>query len=174
MTPHTPTSELLLEVVTYDPVRRKGFLRTVDHSLDGRVHFALSMLPEEFKRPIIERSRPLNQKRRLDDSAFITTTRDLRRAVVGARFRAQVVAGDDSRWRLVRRTISTAPASASVPLHFWDVGRPEPTYSCGLDPRQGDNSHAFGDSRHPDSVMRFAAVVAPCSACLAALLGRTP
>ncbi len=69
-------TEILLEVVTYDPVRRLGFMRAVDPPLPGRVHFALSMLPPEFKRPIAERSKPIKTRARY------TATRSRRCSVI--------------------------------------------------------------------------------------------
>lgn len=39
-----------VEVVTYDPLRRKGFMRIADPEVPGaRVHFVLGVLPEPFK-----------------------------------------------------------------------------------------------------------------------------
>lgn len=48
---------MIAEVVTYDPIRRKGFMRLVEQPNKGRVHFNLSMLPTDFKQPVIEISR---------------------------------------------------------------------------------------------------------------------
>ena len=167
------TSEVLLEVVAYDPVRRMGFMRAADAAFRGRVHFSLAMLPEPFKRPIIERSNPINSKRTLSAEDLTTLVRELRKTIVGTRFRARVRSGDDGRRRLVNRSIILA--TTTVPLHFWDLGRATPTYSCGAEPVQGENNHdIIGDHRDSASVARFAATTLPCEACLTALRTEDP
>ncbi len=102
------TSQVLLEVVAYDPIRRLGFMRAADAAFPGRVHFSLAMLPETFKRAIIERSKPISSKRALSAEALTTLVRELRKTIVGTRFRARVRAGDDGRRRLVNRSIILA------------------------------------------------------------------
>jgi hypothetical protein len=102
-------TEYVLEVVTYDPVTRKGFLRACGGVLQGRVHFALGMMPEAFKRPVIERSRPINSKRGLSPEDLHALIREIRRSVTGVRLHAHVRLGDDGRRHLVPRTITIAP-----------------------------------------------------------------
>ena len=174
MTSPSDIPEVLLEVVAYDPVRRLGFMRAADAAFTGRVHFALGTMPETFKRPIIERSKPISSKRTLSADALTALVRDLRKTVVGTRFRAKVRIGDDGRRHLVTRSILLVPAAAAPPLHFWDLGRATPTYSCGAEPVQGENNHVIGDHRDRASIVRFAATALSCHACLTALRTEAP
>lgn len=107
-----PLFEATIQVVTYDPVRRKGFMKiAVPPVLGVRIHFVLSMLPEPFKGPIVAMSRPLNYRRDMSEEDFEKHMREIKRAVVGARFRATLA--EDSRGRpvMARRTITHLPAS---------------------------------------------------------------
>lgn len=99
--------EVELEVVSYDPIRRKGFMRIVSEAAFGgaRVHFALAMLPEESKRPVIEASRELNRLMKTGQDAG-TVLGQLKLMMHGARFRALVRRGDDGRHVMLRRSIS--------------------------------------------------------------------
>jgi hypothetical protein len=104
------TLQATLEVVTYDPVRRKGFMKITDPEIRGvRVHFALSVLPEPFKGSIVVRSRPLNYHRDMSEEAFKEHMREIKRMLVGAQFRATLVEGADGRPRIAKRTISQLP-----------------------------------------------------------------
>jgi hypothetical protein len=96
-----------VEVVTYDPLRRKGFMRIADPEIPGaRVHFVLSVLPEPFKGSIVAMSRPLNYHRDMSEEAFKGRMREIRRAVVGERFRATLSEDAEGRPRMERKTIS--------------------------------------------------------------------
>ncbi len=109
------STPLTLEVVTYDPLRRVGFMRVLDAGSPSptRVHFALSMLPEQFKRPLIVRSRPLNH-RELAGERFTALMRELRQELVGARFQARVRRRADGRWCLIRESLVTARPPSAV------------------------------------------------------------
>jgi hypothetical protein len=97
--------DVVLEVVTYDPLRRLGFMRIVEGVGGGRVHFALGMLPEAFKRPRVERSRPLND-RTLPREAFQALMRELAHDLVGRRFRGRIRSRPDGRWSVAARTLA--------------------------------------------------------------------
>jgi hypothetical protein len=110
-----PDATLL--VVSYDPVRRKGFMKIIDPPIKWRqVHFVLSYLPEAFKAPIVVMSRPFNLHWELSADDFKQHMWEVKRAVVGARFRATLVADALGRPIMVRKTITHLPTP----------GEPEP------------------------------------------------
>ena len=58
--PGAPPVALVGEVVTYDPIRRQGFMRIVEGPVHAtRVFYALWMLPVDFKRPVVVASRAI-------------------------------------------------------------------------------------------------------------------
>ena len=97
--------DVMLEVVTYDPLRRYGFMRVLEGKPAGRIHFALGMLPETFKRERVERSRPLND-RTLPREAFSALMRELAHDLVGRRFRGRVRTAPDGRRCVVPRSLA--------------------------------------------------------------------
>ena len=107
--------EVTLAIVSYDPLRRRGFLRIVEPPEKTRVHFSIGMLPEAFKTPIIAASRPLNYHREMIDDQFKQWMRLVRQEVVGLRFRAVVTARADGRLRMRKRTIVHLPGRVLPP-----------------------------------------------------------
>ncbi len=107
---HAADAEVLFEVVVYDPIARKGFLRAAEPRLTGRVHFVLGVLPEGFKRPIIDRSKPINSKRTLSPEMLASLVRELRRSVIGVRLRARVRTDERGRRHLVKRSVGMVVA----------------------------------------------------------------
>jgi len=100
---------LVGEVVTYDPIRRKGFMKA-DGLPDGeRVHFDLGMLPREFKRPVIEVSRRLNRLKKMPrapaESVFRELMDRIKGMVVGQRFHFEAVPREDGRLVIKRKTV---------------------------------------------------------------------
>lgn len=106
---------MTLAVVSYDPLRRLGFLRIVEPLEKACVHFSLGMLPEAFKAPIVAASRPLNYHREMVDDQFKQWMRVVRQEVVGARFRAVVTVREDGRLRMRKRTIVHLPGKVLRP-----------------------------------------------------------
>jgi len=100
---------MIAEVVTYDPVRRKGFMKPVDPPGKERVHFALSMLPQDFKQPVIEISRRLNRLKKMprasSESVFHELMSRIRSMVEGQRFSFDAVPREDGHLVIKRKTV---------------------------------------------------------------------
>ena len=100
---------MIAEVVTYDPIRRKGFMKLVDQPGEGRVHFNLSVLPQDFKEPVIEISRRLNKLRKMPrapaESVFRELMDQIKDMVVGQRFSFDAVPREDGRLVIKRKTV---------------------------------------------------------------------
>ena len=100
---------MIAEVVTYDPIRRKGFMKA-DGLPDGeRVHFDLGMLPRDFKQPVIEISRRLNRLKKMPraptESVFRELMNQIKGMVVGQRFSFDAVPRKDGRLVIKRKTV---------------------------------------------------------------------
>ena len=104
-----PEDEVIAEVSTYDPVRRKGFMKRLDHPTHNRVHFALGMLPGDFKQPVIEISRRLNrvkgQPGLMADNVFNELMNRIRSMVVGQRFSFKAKRRKNGQLVILRRTV---------------------------------------------------------------------
>lgn len=108
--------EVTLKVVSYDPLRRLGFLRLVEPPEKACVHFSIGMLPEAFKAPIIAASRPLSYHREMIDDQFKVLMRVIRQEVVGSLFRAVITLRADGRLRMRKRTIVHLPGKVLPPV----------------------------------------------------------
>ena len=110
--------ELVVEVVTYDPIRRKGFMKALKSTvhLGKRVHFALDMLPKQFRQKVIEESRRLNRARKqpIPQVEFKNLMHQIRTMVVGQQFSLQVRIDSDA-MRIVRRSVKHLPRDAESP-----------------------------------------------------------
>ncbi len=97
--------EVVADVVTYDPVRRKGFMKTVK-PIGRRVHFDLGMLPDDFKAPVIEASRRINQNKKepLPDAEWHELTRRITAMLMGHRFAFEAKSRDDGLLVILRKT----------------------------------------------------------------------
>jgi len=97
------------EVVTYDPVRRKGFMKRLDQPGGESVHFALGMLPRDFKGPVIEVGRRLNRLKKMPrvpaESVFHELMDRIKGMVVGQRFYFEAVPREDGRLVINRKTV---------------------------------------------------------------------
>jgi len=104
---------MIAEVVTYDPVRREGFMKLVDQPNKSRVHFNLSMLPTDFKQPVIEISRRLNRLKKMprapSGSVFHGLMFRIRGMVEGQRFSFNAVPRKDGRLVIKRSTVRHEP-----------------------------------------------------------------
>ncbi len=110
--------ELVVEVVTYDPIRRKGFMKALESTvhLGKRVHFALDMLPKQFRQNVIEESRRLNRARKqpIPQVEFKKLMHQIRTLVVGQQFSLQVRIDSDA-MRIVRKSVKHLPRDAKSP-----------------------------------------------------------
>ena len=92
-------------VVSYDPVRRNGFMRVTSSPSRQTVHFTLNMLPETFRQPVILASKAINQAKK-DGTAperFQTLMNQVRGMVQGQRF--SFVLKDGERRIISRHTV---------------------------------------------------------------------
>ncbi len=95
------------EIVTYDPIRRKGFMKIVEPYSKGRVHFTLSHLPFELRGPIIELSRGL--KRRKGDGADDPFA-EIKSRLKGRKFTFETEYRPNGKLAILRDTVRTAEA----------------------------------------------------------------
>jgi hypothetical protein len=111
-TASTPDQAVELEVVTYDPLRRRGFMRVAAGAAVGeRVVFSLSYLPDELRRALVAQSRSLND-RTFTGEPFRDLMRAVRRELVGARFQGRV-RGPAGRRRIAPRSLACGWTSAT-------------------------------------------------------------
>jgi len=95
-------------VVTYDSVRRKGFMRIDDPSTVSTVHFALGMLPPGFKSKIIEASRAINKavkERTMTNEEFKQLLKSVSSLIVGQRFSFEIKMLENGKWNIKRKTV---------------------------------------------------------------------
>lgn len=79
------------EVVTYDPVRRRGFLRVVNREWTGRVFFVLRELNGPLKAQVVEASRELNRAMKQNsDDAFHCAMKQVKQIIVGQRIPIEI------------------------------------------------------------------------------------
>ena len=107
---------MIAEVVTYDPVRRKGFMKRLDQPSRRGIHFALGMLPRDFKQPVIETSRRLNRIKKMPrvpaESVFRELMDHIKGMVVGQQFSFEAVPREDGRLVIKRKTVQHLGDSA--------------------------------------------------------------
>ena len=96
-------------VVTYDSVRRKGFMRIDDPSTVSTVHFALGMLLPGFKSKIIEASKAINKakaaKERMNSVEFRQLLKSVSSLIVGQRFSFEIKMLENGKWNIKRKTV---------------------------------------------------------------------
>jgi hypothetical protein len=83
-------------VVSYDPVRRNGFMRVTSSPPRQTIHFTLNMLPEGVRQPVIVASRAINQAKKdgTPPERFQTLMNQVRGMVQGQRFRFALKDGE--------------------------------------------------------------------------------
>lgn len=81
------------KIVTYDPIRRKGFLEVWGEQKSLRVHFVLRVLPEDIKQEVIEASREINRAKKeknLSGEEFKKICAEVTALVMGKEFSFEV------------------------------------------------------------------------------------
>ncbi|MHB8874390.1 MAG: hypothetical protein ACYC8T_11945 [Myxococcaceae bacterium] len=91
------------EVVTYDPVRRRGFMKLLEPP-GGRVVFHLGYLPQPFKRELMIISKRLGPvlKYELEDTEF---SRQISSVIVGCRFTLELRVRPDGRPAIAKNSV---------------------------------------------------------------------
>ena len=101
--------QTVLEIVTYDPVRRSGWLKA---DAGGRAMFHLGKLPKAIRRRVAEASRALNRakKKRAPPEEWRALTRSIRQSVVGVRMQG-IIKVQGTKIRPVWRTLQSVEDS---------------------------------------------------------------
>ena len=99
------------EVLTYDPVRRQGYLKLNPPGM-GRAFFRLSDLPATIKGVIVDESRKINKakKEAMPAQEFKKLLHDIGAHLIGRRFRFEVKATQTGKLILKKGTIEISAA----------------------------------------------------------------
>jgi len=102
----TPGETVTGEVVTYDPVRRQGYIK-LDRTDLGRVFFRLNDLHTTVKEVIVDESRKLNKakKEKLPAQEFKQLLYDIRTHLIGQRFRFEIKKSQSGKLNIKKSTI---------------------------------------------------------------------